>query len=144
MMIAALLALALQSADGFEVARPDQLPFTIAIPLGYQVTRQGVADHMTYRLGRGPEIALTLRGGIYAVPMFGMENQTGNVRQMVRCEAGVVVSRTVLLYVPLGEESLLVTTTPGKAAEADQLLTTLKIPGKHEGVALKDLMPCRS
>jgi len=137
-----LLALALLLQDGFAPADVKSLPFSISLPPGYVIESQGVTDYMTWRVRNGATPVLTIRGGILAVPMLGMENQKGPVRQLRNCKDGALVNRTVLLSVPLGDESLLVTTAPGRG-DADSVLTSLAIPGKHGGVKRGELLTCQ-
>jgi hypothetical protein len=140
-----ILALALLSPqDGFTPVDPRTLPFVIGLPPGGVIEKQGVSDYMTYRVRQGPEVILTIRGGISAAPIFGMETQSGPVRQLRNCRDGAVASRSVLLWLPLSDQSLLIGTAPGRTEFADPIIASIRIPGKHDGVRRENLFTCQS
>ena len=137
-----LLALLLQ--DAFAPADMARLPFTIALPPGAVIEQQGVSDYMTWRVRQGPETLLTIRGGVFAAPMLGMDQQTGPVRQLRNCRDGVLISRTVLLVAPLADRSLLIGVAAGRTEIADPILASIRVPGQHEGVRRSELFTCQS
>ena len=138
------LALLLLLQDAFAPVDAAKLPFVIALPPGAVIEQQGVSDYMTWRVRQGPETILTIRSGIFAAPMLGMERQTGPVRQLRNCRDGVMVSRTVLLAAPLADRSLLIGTAAGRTEIADPILASIRVPGQHEGVRRNELITCQS
>jgi hypothetical protein len=119
----------------------EDFPFIIRVPDGVTVQKTAGRDFDVYYFNKG---GVTYAGVYYGnSPTFGDVNGTQPMQQSVECKDRKPVKRDVLLR--LGDGQFLHAwdfEDNGQGAMARAILTSIRIPGKNEGVRVADLAPC--
>jgi hypothetical protein len=123
----------------------DDLPFNVAIPVGVIVQKTDGPDATVYYFNKN---GITY-AGVYVgnFPEFGDLTLSDAVQQAVECKNHRAAKRDVLLRIGnAGSDAeylhAWIFEDNGQRDLARGILTSIRVPGKNEGVRVADLAPC--